>query len=103
MTSRGKMCFSSHSAAWGVIASAVKLRAISWIWRCSSLRSNWLIYRLWRRGGGPGRRVGEAASFLFLGLLLERPAVEIAPPAARRIAGMDGDPLEDPVAADPCE
>jgi hypothetical protein len=27
----------------GVIAAAVKARAISWIWRCSSLRSNWLI------------------------------------------------------------
>src|ERR687893_2613036 len=37
------MCFSSHSAACGVIASAVNLTAISWIWRWSSVRSNWLI------------------------------------------------------------
>src|SRR6478672_7550094 len=39
------MCFSSHSAANGVIASAVNLRAISWIWSWSSVRSNWLISR----------------------------------------------------------
>src|SRR5574338_165713 len=43
--SRGKMCFSSHSAANGAIASAVNLRAISWIWSWSSVRSNWLIAR----------------------------------------------------------
>src|SRR3954454_8777641 len=45
IVSRGKMCFSSHSAANGVIASAVNLRAISWIWSWSSVRSNWLIAR----------------------------------------------------------
>src|SRR5690349_8392994 len=43
IVSRGKICFSSHSAAWGVMASAVNCRAISWIWRCSSVRSNWLM------------------------------------------------------------
>src|SRR4051794_33148595 len=37
------MCFSSHSAANGLIASAVNFRAISWIWSWSSVRSNWLI------------------------------------------------------------
>ena len=30
----------------GVIASAVNCCAISWIWRCSSVRSNWLMPRL---------------------------------------------------------
>src|SRR3954449_1017262 len=43
IVSRGKMCFSSHSAANGLIASAVNFRAISWIWSWSSVRSNWLI------------------------------------------------------------
>src|SRR5215210_7301464 len=37
------MYFSSHSAAIGVIASAVNLTAISWIWRWSSVRSNWCM------------------------------------------------------------
>src|SRR5687767_13732280 len=37
------MCFSSHSAANGVIASAVNFCAISWIWRWSSVRSNWVM------------------------------------------------------------
>src|SRR5688500_5051077 len=37
------MCFSSHSEACGEIASAVNLTAISWIWRWSSVRSNWVM------------------------------------------------------------
>src|SRR3982751_3981696 len=45
IVSRGKIFFSSHSAAKGVIASAVNLRAISWIWSWSSVRSNCVIAR----------------------------------------------------------
>src|SRR5436309_15366933 len=45
MVSLGKICFSSHSAANGVMASAVNLRAISWIWSWSSVRSNCVIAR----------------------------------------------------------
>src|SRR5687767_2709412 len=90
------MCFSSHSAAWGVIASAVKARAISWIWRCSSVRSNWLIITASgeRMAGWKAGKCRAAASFIA-------PAVEEAPAAARRVARMDGDPLEDAVAPAP--
>src|SRR3954447_10387715 len=54
IVSRGKIFFSSHSAANGVIASAVNLRAISWIWSWSSVRSNCVITR--RSRARPGRQ-----------------------------------------------
>src|SRR5436309_51416 len=68
MVSLGKICFSSHSAANGLMASAVNLRAISWIWSWSSVRSNCVIARR-ALGGAP--HVSKMA--LLSGFLLEQP------------------------------
>src|SRR5690606_7159106 len=43
IVSLGKTCFSSHSAAKGVMLSAVNRRAMSWIASWSSVRANWSV------------------------------------------------------------
>src|SRR5688572_28620616 len=64
------MCFSSHSAACGVIAPAVNWRAISWIWRCSSVRSNWLMR------GALAERIDDAKGAVDQKVVLHVLAVE---------------------------
>src|SRR5436190_10094654 len=64
IVSLGKICFSSHSAAKGVMASAVNFRAMSWIWSWSSVRSNWCDMA---SALAPARRelpVGSGAAFV---------------------------------------
>src|SRR4029453_1843960 len=74
------MCFSSHSAAKGVMASAVNLRAISWIWSWSSVSSNWCMGAACRLR--PRTQQDGLAGGLFLQQsfelqdMLRRPAVE---------------------------